>query len=189
MYEEQESIFYYLTVGNENYAMPPMPEDSEELRRGVLKGMYKFRPAANQKAKLRAQLFGSGAILNEVLKAQVYLDEQYGIAADVWSVTSYKELRWDALNCEQWNLLHPTETPRVPYITECLADEPGVFIASSDYMKVLPDSIARWSPKRITSLGTDGFGRSDSRENLRDFFEIDYRYVTLATLARLAARG
>ncbi|GAB4432862.1 MAG: pyruvate dehydrogenase (acetyl-transferring), homodimeric type [Anaerolineae bacterium] len=189
MYEEQESIFYYLTVGNENYAMPPMPIESEELKQGILKGMYKFRASPNKTSKLRAQLFGSGAIMNEVLKAQVYLEEKYGIAADVWSVTSYKELRWDALNCDQWNLLHPNDPPKVPYVTQCLADEPGVFVASSDYMKVLPDSIARWSPKPIFSLGTDGFGRSDSRKALRDFFEVDYRYVTLATLNSLAKEG
>jgi pyruvate dehydrogenase E1 component len=151
--------------------------------------MYKFRASGNKKAKLRAQLFGSGAIMNEVLKAQAYLEEHHGIAADVWSVTSYKELRWDALNCEQYNLLHPNETPKVPYVTQLLKDEPGVFVAASDYLKVLPDSIQRWSPKEILSLGTDGFGRSDSRTNLRDFFEVDYRYVTLATLAQLAKDG
>jgi pyruvate dehydrogenase E1 component len=189
MYEEQESLFYYLTVGNENYAMPKIPVSSEELKQGILKGMYKFRPSANKKAKLRAQLFGSGAIMNEVLKAQAYLEEHHGIAADVWSVTSYKELRWDALNCEQYNLLHPNETPKVPYVTQLLKDEPGIFVAASDYMKVLPDSIRRWSPKGILSLGTDGFGRSDSRGNLRDFFEVDYRYVTLATLTQLAKDG
>jgi len=188
MYEEQESLFYYLTVGNENYAMPPMPVESDELKQGILKGMYKFRASENKKAKHRAQLFGSGAIMNQVLQAQETL-EKFGVAADVWSVTSYKELRWDALNVERWNLLHPKETPRVPYVTQCLQNEPGAFVAASDYMKVLPDSIARWSPKPIAALGTDGYGRSDSRAALRDFFEVDYRYVTVATLNSLARDG
>jgi pyruvate dehydrogenase E1 component len=189
MYEEQENIFYYLTIGNENYAMPAIPEDSASLKEGILKGMYKFKASQKKKAKLHAQLFGSGAIMNEVLKAQELLEEKFDIAADVWSVTSYKELRWDALNVERWNMLHPNEEPRVPYVTQCLADAPGVFVAASDYMKVLPDSIARWSPQPIVSLGTDGFGRSESRAALRDFFEVDYRYVTLATLASLAKEG
>lgn len=184
MYEEQESIFYYLTVGNENYPMAPMPE-GDQVKEGILKGMYKFRRSEKKKAKLHAQLFGSGAILNEALKAQAHLEERYDIAADVWSVTSYKELRRDGLEVERWNLLHPEEEPRRPYVTQCLADEPGVFVATSDYMKVLPDSIARWSPKPIVSLGTDGFGRSDTRKALRDFFEIDYRYVTLGVLNSL----
>jgi pyruvate dehydrogenase E1 component len=186
MYEEQESIFYYLTVGNENYAMPTMSEDKEAITNGILKGMYKFRPSSKKKAKLQAQLFGSGAIMNQVLKAQAYLEEKYDIAADVWSVTSYKELRRDALSVERWNLLHPNEKPKVPYVTQCLADAPGVLVAASDYMKLLPDSIARWAPRPIHSLGTDGFGRSESRTALRDFFEVDYRYVSLATLASLA---
>jgi pyruvate dehydrogenase E1 component len=187
MYEEQEDIFYYLTVENENYAMPAMPHDNGpgSVKEGILKGMYKFRAAENKNAKLRAQLFGSGAILNQVLEAQALLAEKYNVAADVWSVTSYKELRRDALNVERWNMLHPNEKPKVPYVTQCLADAPGVFVAASDYMKVLPDSISRWSPKPIASLGTDGFGRSESRAALRDFFEVDYRYVTLSTLNSL----
>jgi len=188
MYEEQEDIFYYLTVGNENYAMPPMPED-ESVKEGILKGMYKFRPSQKKRAKLRAQLFGSGAIMNQVLKAQEILEEKYNVAADVWSVTSYKQLRYDALNVERWNLLHPNEKPRVPYVTQCLANAPGVFVAASDYMKILPDAIRRWSPKPIASLGTDGFGRSETREALRNFFEIDHRFVTLATLTSLAREG
>jgi pyruvate dehydrogenase E1 component len=165
--------------------MPVMGEDQEAIKQGILKGMYKFKPSSKKKAKLHTQLFGSGAILNEVLKAQAFLEEKYDLAADVWSVTSYKELRRDALNVERWNMLHPSEKPKTPYITQCLADARGVFVAASDYMKVLPDSIARWSPKPIASLGTDGFGRSESRAALRDFFEVDYRYVSLATLASL----
>jgi pyruvate dehydrogenase E1 component len=185
MYEKQEDVFYYLTVGNENYAMPAMPKD-DNVKEGILKGMYKFRPSEKKKAKLRVQLLGSGAILNEVLKAQRYLEEKYDIAADVWSVTSYKQLRWDGLYVERWNMLHPGEKPRVPYVETCLDKKAQTIVAASDYMKVMPDAITRWSPKPIVSLGTDGFGRSESRKALRDFFEVDYRYVSLASLSALA---
>ncbi len=188
MYEEQKDVFYYITVGNENYPMPPMP-DGDDIKEGIIRGMYRFRASTLKKPRFRAQLFGSGAIMNEVLRAQELLEEKYGIAADVWSVTSYHQLRRDGLDVERWNLLHPTEPPRLPYVTQCLADAPGVFVAASDYMKVLPDSIARWSPKPILSLGTDGFGRSDTRQALRDFFEVDYRYVALGVLASLAREG
>ena len=139
-------------------------------------------------AKLRAQLFGSGAILNEVVKAQEIL-QKYGVAADVWSVTSYQELYREAHACERWNMLHPGEPPRVPYVTQCLANAPGVFVAASDYLKVLPDSIDRWMPRKIRSLGTDGFGRSEDRQSLRDFFEVDARFVALATLSELLKEG
>ena len=185
MYREQESVFYYLTVMNEQYAMPPMPEGSRE---GILKGMYRLQAAANPKAKLKAQLFGSGAILNEVLAAQKLL-EKYNVAADVWSVTSYQELYRDGHACDRWNMLHPGETPRVSYVGQCLKDAPGVLVAASDYLKVLPDSIDQWMPRRMRSLGTDGFGRSEDRQRLRDFFEVDARFVTLATLAELAQDG
>jgi pyruvate dehydrogenase E1 component len=185
MYKDQESIFYYLTVMNEQYEMPPMPQGARE---GILKGLYRFRAAENGKAKLKAQLFGSGAILNEVVGAQKLL-EKYGVAADVWSVTSYQELYRDGHACERWNMLHPNETPRVPYVTTCLKDAPGAFVAASDYLKVLPASLARWVPRRIRSLGTDGFGRSDDRVGLRQFFEVNARFVTLATLAELAQDG
>jgi pyruvate dehydrogenase E1 component len=183
MYEEQQDIFYYLTVMNEPYVQPPMPGDGKE---GILKGMYKFKASENKNTKLHAHLFGSGAILNETLKAQKLLGEKYGVAADVWSVTSYKELYRDGHEAERWNMLHPSEIPRVPYITQCLQDAPGVFIAASDFSKALPDSIYRWFPKPLVSLGTDGFGRSDSRRALRDFFEVDARFITLAALAALA---
>jgi pyruvate dehydrogenase E1 component len=185
MYEEGESIFYYLTVMNENYVMPPMPE-GEGIKEGILKGMYKFRASQKKDAKLHAQLLGSGTILNEVLKAQGILEEKYGVAADVWSVTSYKELYKDGLDAERWNLLHPGEEPQVPYLTQCLKDEPGVFVANSDYVKALPESVSRWVPGTLHSLGTDGFGRSDGRKALRNFFEVDARYVVLATLTALA---
>ena len=183
MYEEQQDIFYYLTVMNEPYVQPPMPDGVKE---GILKGMYKFKASENKNTKLHAQLFGSGAILNETLKAQKLLGEKYDVAADVWSVTSYKELYRDGHEAERWNMLHPSEIPRVPYITQCLQDAPGVFIAASDFSKALPDSIYRWFPKPLVSLGTDGFGRSDSRRALRDFFEVDARFITLAALAALA---
>ncbi len=185
MYREQESVFYYLTVGNEPYVMPPMPDGARD---GILKGMYRLQPAANPNATLRAQLFGSGAILNEVVKAARLL-EKYDVAADVWSVTSYQELYRDGHACDRWNMLHPGETPRVPYVAQCLKDAPGVLVAASDYLKVLPDSIDQWMPRRMRSLGTDGFGRSEDRERLRDFFEVDARFVALATLAELAQDG
>ncbi len=185
MYANQESVFYYLTVMNEQYEMPPMPKDSRE---GILKGMYRCRPASNAKAKAKAQLLGSGAILNEVIAAQKLL-ETYDVAADVWSVTSYQELYRDAHAADRWNMLHPTDTPRVPYVSQCLKDTPGVIVAASDYLKVLPDSLDRWMPRRVRSLGTDGFGRSDDRAGLREFFEVDARFVALATLAELAQEG
>ncbi|HZT76220.1 MAG TPA: pyruvate dehydrogenase (acetyl-transferring), homodimeric type [Vicinamibacterales bacterium] len=186
MYVDQESIFYYLTVMNEQYAMPAMPEGAHD---GILKGLYKFRATGNPKAKLRAQLFGSGAILPEVIKAQEILESKYNVGADVWSVTSYTELYREGHACERWNVLHPADAPRVPYVTQCLKDAPGVFVAASDYVKALPDAIDRWLPRPLVSLGTDGFGRSENRAGLRDFFEVDYRYVIVATLAALAKAG
>ena len=186
MYKDGESIFYYITVMNEAYAMPPMPPGVED---GILKGMYKFRASENKKAKLRAQLFGSGAILREALKAQEILETKYGVSADVWSVTSYKALYTDGIDTERWNLLHPSETPRIPYVTQCLADSQGVLVAASDYLKALPNMISRWAPRHMAALGTDGFGRSDGREALRDFFEVDARFITLATLSELQREG
>ena len=186
MYKEQESIFYYLTVMNEQYPMPAMPEGSRE---GILKGMYRFRSSTKKGTKRQAQLFGSGAILPEVLKAQEMLEKKYDVAADVWSVTSYGELYRDGHDCEHWNMLHPADTPRVPYVTQCLRDAPGVLVAASDYVKALPDSIDRWMPRTLTALGTDGFGRSEGRAGLRDFFEVDARFITLATLSALLREG
>ncbi len=186
MYKEQEDIFYYLTVTNEAYPQLPMPEGVEE---GILRGMYKVRRSELKDAKLHAQLLGSGAILNEVLKAQEVLAEKYGVAADVWSVTSYKSLYWDAIGAERWNLHNPGKTPREAYVTQCLKDEPGVFVAASDYVRTLPESIARWVPGTFKTLGTDGFGRSETRQALRDFFEVDYRYVVLSALTALAEEG
>jgi pyruvate dehydrogenase E1 component len=186
MYVDQESIFYYLTVMNEQYAMPEMPKGARD---GILKGIYKFRGASKPDAPLRAQLFGSGAILPEVIKAQEILESKYNVSADVWSVTSYTELYREGHAVERWNMLHPGEQPRVPYVATCLKSAPGVFVAASDYVKAMPDSIDRWLPRPMTVLGTDGFGRSETRAALRDFFEVDYRYVIVATLAALARDG
>ncbi|PYV72768.1 MAG: pyruvate dehydrogenase (acetyl-transferring), homodimeric type, partial [Acidobacteria bacterium] len=185
MYVNGESIFYYLTVGNEPLPMPAMP-DGDKVRDGILKGMYLFKPSQKKDAKLRAQLFGSGAIMFEVLKAQEILESKYGVASDVWSVTSYKELYRNGNDCERWNMLHPGEKPQVPYVTQHLQGTDGVLVAASDYMKVLPESLAQWMPRPLVSLGTDGFGRSEGRASLRDFFEVDAKHIALATLHALA---
>jgi pyruvate dehydrogenase E1 component len=186
MYTDGESVFYYITLMNEQYAMLPMPEG---VREGILRGLYRLRPADKKKGQPRAQLLGSGAILNEVLAAQRMLAERYGVAADVWSVTSYQELYRDGHAAERWNRLHPEAPPRVPYVTECLGDAEGVFVAASDYVKALPDAIDRWLPRRLASLGTDGFGRSEGRKALREFFEVDARFIVLATLTELVREG
>jgi len=183
MYEKQENVFYYLSVGNENYAMPPMPEGCKE---GILKGMYKFKKSSKTDTAARVQLFGSGSIINQTLAAQKILEEKYNIAADVWSVTSYTELRRDALNVQRWNMLNPTQEEKSPYITECLKNEKdSVFVAASDCMKSLPDSIAKWIPGDLISLGTDGFGRSETRQSLRNFFEVDARHIVFTALGGL----
>ena len=186
MYVEQEDVFYYLTVENDIYSMPEMPDGVEE---GILKGLYKFKPAAKKRAPLKAHLFGSGAIINSALKAQSILEEKYQVSADVWSITSYKALHRDALDAERWNRLHPGEKPRLSYIEQCLAKERGVYVMASDYVKALPESIARWFPNPPVSLGTDGFGRSETREALRDHFEVDYRFIALGALSALAGEG
>jgi len=185
MYVKQEPVFYYLTVTNEPLPQPPMPP-GEHIREGILKGMYRFRESQKKDAKLRAQLLGSGTIMYEVLKAQEILEKQYGVAAEVWSVTSYKQLYRDGNDCDRWNFLHPGEPARVPYVTACLKDTQGVIVAASDYMKVLPESVGKWIPRGFTALGTDGFGRSENRAALRDFFEVDAKFIVLATLSALA---
>ena len=151
--------------------------------------MYRFKASEKKDAKLHAQLFGSGTIMYEVLKAQKILEEKYDVASDVWSVTSYKNLYRDGIDSERWNMLHRGEQPRVPYVTQCLKDAPGVFVAASDYMKVLPESIRQWVPRSLIALGTDGFGRSENRESLREFFEVDAKFVVLATLDALVREG
>jgi pyruvate dehydrogenase E1 component len=184
-----ENWIYYLTVMNETYTNPPLPDDPQ-VREGILRGMYRFSssPLRGAKAKKRAHLLGSGAILNEAIKAQELLHERYGVAADVWSVTSYKELYRDAIESERKHLLDPDAKDR-PWLETVLGRETGVFVAASDYMKVMPALVARWVPGRLHMLGTDGFGRSDDRDRLRDFFEVDYRYITLSALHELARNG
>ena len=188
MYEKGDPVFYYVTMYNEDYAMPPMPEGAAE---GILRGMYKLNPAASGPAAV--QLFGSGPILNEVLRAQAMLAEKYSIQADVWSVPSYTELRRDALSVERWNRLHPAEKERVPYIVSALEGAQGPIIAASDYMKVIPDQLAPWlnsgAGTRLVTLGTDGFGRSDNREHLRRHFEVSAEAIVGATLSKLARDG
>jgi pyruvate dehydrogenase E1 component len=186
MYEDQENKFFYITVMNENYPMPEMPKGAKD---GIIQGMYKFKASKMKDTKLKAQLFGSGTILNEVLKAQMILEKDYKVSADVWSVTSYKELRREALEIERWNMLNPTQKQKASYIAQTLAKEDGVFVASSDYVKALPDSIAKWFPATLHSLGTDGYGRSESRNSLRDFFEVDFRHIVYTTLGALANEG
>jgi pyruvate dehydrogenase E1 component len=185
MYVEGEDCFYYLTVQNEMYPMPAMPAGVAD---GIRRGLYKFSPAADPGGRPRIHLFGSGAILREALKAQGLLAER-GVAADVWSATSYTELRRDALAAERWNMLHPGEAERVPYLTQVLAEEPWPIVAASDYMRILPDQIARFVPAGLFPLGTDGFGRSDTRVALRRHFEVDAAAITVAALGQLAARG
>jgi pyruvate dehydrogenase E1 component len=185
MFVQGEDIFYYLTLYNENYTMPAMPPGVEE---GILKGLYRFR-AAPEETPLKAHIFGSGPIMNEALRAQQILAENYGVSADVWSATNYKLLRNDALRATRWNRLHPTEPPRKPHVESLLEAEHGVFVAASDFMRIVPDQIAPWVPGGLTTLGTDGFGRSDTRRRLRRFFEVDAESVVIATLHSLAQQG
>ncbi len=185
MYGNGEEVFYYLTLYNENYPMPAMPKGVEE---GILKGLYRFR-TGSEKKKAKAHLLGSGPILRQALAAQEILEERYGVSTDVWSATSYKLLRNEALNARRWNMLHPAAPQRTSYVESTLAGEQGVFVAVSDYMKIVADQIAPWVPGGLMTLGTDGFGRSDTRQNLRRFFEVDAEITVIATLYALARRG
>jgi len=185
MYQNQEDRFYYITLYNENYAMPAMPSGLDP--EGVLRGIYRFQ--ASPKGKAKVQLFGSGPILNEAVRAQRILAEKYGVASDVWSVTSYNELRREALAVERWNRLHPDQPEKTPYLLEALKGAEGPIVAASDYMKVVADQIAPWLPGRMETLGTDGFGRSDNREYLRKHFEINAESIAAAALSRLARDG
>ena len=185
MYEEGEEIFYYLTLYNENYPMPPMPAGVEQ---GILKGLYKFKPGPAGK-KHKAHIFGSGPIIHSALEAQEILAERYGVSTDVWSATNYKQLRTEALRAKRWNMFHPTEPPRKAYVEAVLEKEDGVFVAVSDFMKIVPEEIAPWVPGGLTTLGTDGFGRSDTRERLRRFFEVDAECTVIAALYALAKTG
>lgn len=189
MYQDQEDVYYYITVMNENYPHPEMPKDAEQ---GILRGMYLFRKGSETisgGSTLRVQLLGSGTILREVIAAAEILDQDFGIAADIWSVTSFNELRREALDVTRWNMLHPSEPARLSYVTNCLKDCTGPVVAATDYMKIFADQIREFVPGRYKVLGTDGFGRSDTREKLRQFFEVDRHYVAIATLQALAEDG
>lgn len=184
MVGEQENVFYYITCMNENYVHPPMPAGVED---GILRGMYLLQVGGQ--GKIRAQMLGSGTILREVLAAAELLMKDFGIPTDIWSVTSFNELRRDALEVERWNQLHPGEKPRKCYVEQCFDDRPGPYIAATDYMKIIADQIQSWVPGRFVSLGTDGYGRSDARKALRQHFEVDKHYIAVTTLKALADDG
>ncbi|MDQ2908976.1 MAG: pyruvate dehydrogenase (acetyl-transferring), homodimeric type, partial [Candidatus Eremiobacteraeota bacterium] len=193
MLGEQQDVYYYITVLNENYRHPAMPEGAEE---GIIKGLYLLHDstvrgdgAAQTGKELRVQLLGSGAILREVIAAAELLRGEYGVAADVWSATSFNELRRDGLDVDRWNLLHPEADPRIPYVTAQLEARPGPIVAASDYLKSYADGIRPFVKRRFHALGTDGYGRSDYRRKLRSFFEVDRRWIALAALGALAADG
>ncbi len=186
MYADQEDVFYYITVMNENYKHPAIPVGAEA---GILKGMYLFGEGAGGKKTPRVQLLGSGTILREVIGASELLASDFGIAADIWSCPSFTELRRDGMETERWNLLHPEDRPRVSYVAQCLDSRVGPVIAATDYMRAFPDQIRPYVARRFVALGTDGFGRSDTREQLRHFFEVNRRYVVIAALKALADEG
>ena len=186
MYVKGEDIFYYITVMNESWDQPEMPKGVKE---GILKGMYRFQASKQKDSKLKVNLFGSGAMMVQVLEAAKILEEKYKVAVDTWSITSYKELYKDGISCERWNMLHPAEKAKVPYVTQALKDSEGVCVAASDYVKALPESIAKWMPSPFIALGTDGYGRSESRAALRDHFEVDAKHIVLAALSGLMREG
>jgi pyruvate dehydrogenase E1 component len=186
MLGEQEDVFFYLTLMNENYHHPAMPEGAEE---GILRGMYLLREGDAGRSP-RVQLLGSGTILNEVVAAAQLLESDFEVAADVWSVTSFTELRRDGIEVERWNMLHPTAPPRLAYVAQCLSGRGrGPAVASSDYIRAFADQIRQWVPGRYRVLGTDGFGRSDTRAALRRFFEVDRHYLVVSALKELADEG
>ena len=187
MVEKQEDVYYYITVMNENYEPPAMPKGVEE---GILKGMYPFSESKS-KSKQRVQLLGSGTILREVIAAADLLEKDWGVGADIWSAPSFTELRREGLAADRWNLLHPEDKPRVPYVEQCLAKRAGPVVAASDYMKTFAEQIRPFIPKdkAYRVLGTDGFGRSDTRASLRHFFEVNRFWVTLAALRALVDQG
>jgi pyruvate dehydrogenase E1 component len=184
MIGDGESIFYYITCMNENYVHPAMPSGVED---GILKGMYLLHVGGQ--GQVRVQLMGSGTILREVIAAAGLLESDFGIPSDIWSVTSFNQLRREALEVERWNQLHPNDKPRRSYFESCLAKREGPYVAATDYMKIVPDQVQRWVPGRFVSLGTDGYGRSDSRKALRRFFEVDKHYIAVAALKALADDG
>jgi pyruvate dehydrogenase E1 component len=185
MFVKDENVYYYIALQNENYPMPPMPEGAKP---GILQGIYRFKPAETRRER-HVQLFGSGSILLQVLRAQAMLEERFQISSDVWSVTSYQQLRSDALSCERWNRLHPDAEPRVPFLSRALDGVQGPFVTASDYMKSTADLIGRWLPGRLVPLGTDGFGMSDSREALRRHFEVDAENIVIGALDALRLEG
>jgi pyruvate dehydrogenase E1 component len=185
MYQDQEELSYYITLYNESYPMPSMPPQAEE---GIREGIYRLRPAAKG-GKHRAHLLASGPLVNEALKAQELLLPRYGVAADVWSVTSYKTLRVRTLEAERWNMLHPHEPPRQSYLQKTARAFDGPCVAVSDYVRLVPQQIGPWVPGGLLTLGTDGFGRSDTRKALRRFFEIDAEHLTVAALYALHRQG
>ena len=182
---EDNAGFYYITLYNENYRQPSM---SEEIREGILRGIYLLQSSKKQDEQ-KVKLLGSGSILQQVLEAAILLDEQFGVAANVYSVTSFGELRKEAINCERWNMLNPESEPRVPYVTKFLAAIEGPVIAATDYVRAYPDLVRAWVSGLYKVLGTDGFGRSDTRAALRDFFEVDARYIALTALTALVEEG
>lgn len=185
MYADQDNVFYYITAMNENYTHPAMPKGVEE---GIIKGLYQFQKG-NQKKKLRVNLLGSGAIFREVIAAAELLDKDFNISSNIWGATSFNELRRDAIDCDRWNMLHPEDKPKIPYVTQTLGKETAPFIAATDYMRSYADQIRAWLPGDYTVLGTDGYGRSDTREALRRHFEVNRFYIVIATLGALAKQG
>jgi pyruvate dehydrogenase E1 component len=184
MYQEQEDVYYYITVMNENYAHPAMPQGAEA---GILKGMYLLSEGKTKKGQPKVQLIGSGTILREIIAGAELLEKDFGISADIWSATSFNLLRRDGLSVARWNLLHPEAERRTPYVEQCLRDRQGPVIAATDYMKIFADQIRPFIPGHsFVALGTDGFGRSDTRKSLRGFFEVDRHYVAIAALKALA---
>jgi pyruvate dehydrogenase E1 component len=184
MYVDQENIFYYIAVMNENYAQPALPQGAEA---GILKGAYLLK--TGNRGKVRATLLGSGTILREALAAAQILENDYGVPADVYSVTSFSELRREAIEVERWNMLHPGEPARVPYVQQLLKDREGPVVAATDYIRTVPDQVRQWVGPRYVTLGTDGYGRSDSRAALRKHFEVDRNYIAVAALKALADEG
>ena len=185
MYGDNESIFYYMVLGNENVEMPAMPKGVEE---GILKGLYRFKKGVSKK-KHKAHIFGSGSLMKEALKAQKILAKNYDVSADVWGATNYKRLRNEALNAERWNRINPDKAPQTSYLEKTLEKEKGVFVAVSDNMKIVSDQINKWVPGGLNSLGTDGYGRSETREHLREFFEVNAQFIVLETLWALHRKG
>jgi pyruvate dehydrogenase E1 component len=185
MYQQQENIFYYITVMNENYVHPVLPDNVED---GILQGMYLLQDGGSS-GNPRVQLFGSGTILREAIAAADLLKDDFGVTSDIWSITSFNQLRRDGMSVERWNLLHPEQEPRSSYLEQCLQGHDGPVVAATDYMKIYADQVRQFVPRNYCVLGTDGFGRSDTREQLRSFFEVDRYYIAVAALASLAEDG